>query len=250
MPDHSTMKLGKKAAKKDIRTLRLAHFIRALPPPLEVINWNHGIVDFGMMRNSDLGDCTCAALGHAEQTITANTVGFDEITVPDSDVVSLYSASCGYIPGNPSTDEGGVELDVLNYVRKNGMFGVDELIAYSDPDPGNVEHIKQTISLFGGVYIGLSLPVSAQNQDVWDVVSSPNSEPGSWGGHAVWVLGYDQQGLTCVTWGAAKRMTWDFWLKYCDESHAILFMNWLGQFGGDSVINMTALNNALHNVTH
>ncbi len=52
------------------------------------------------------------------------------------------------------------------------------------------------------------------------------STPGSWGGHAVPVIAYDASGLTCITWGALKRMTWAFWDAYCDEAYACLSRDW------------------------
>ena len=93
--------------------------------------------------------------------------------------------------------------------------------------------MKQAIALFGGLYIGLSLPLSAQTQDVWDVDTSPNGKRGSWGGHCVFVPDYDATGLTCITWGAPKKMTWPFWGTYCDEAHALLSPNWKAPAGFD-----------------
>jgi len=51
--------------------------------------------------------------------------------------------------------------------------------------------IATAIWLFGGAYIGIQLPIRAQNQDVWDVPSDLGLDdvPGSWGGHAVYLVG-------------------------------------------------------------
>lgn len=231
---YTQVKLGKKEAKKDPRTLRLARYTEALPAPPPITDWLSGITGWGMMKNDSLGDCTCAAIGHACQVWSAATGPI--FTASDEQVVQLYEQACGYDPSNPSTDQGGVELDVLNFWRKNGFAG-NQLVAYADPDPGNIEHVKQSIYLFGGVYIGLTLPISAQNQTVWDVVGNPQSDwasrPGSWGGHAVFVPYYDESGLVCITWGAQQRMTWNFWRTYCDESHTLLSKMWLDRAPSD-----------------
>ena len=41
------------------------------------------------------------------------------------------------------------------------------------------------------------------------------------------VVAYDQTGLTVVTWGALKRMTWGFWGAYVDEAYALLSSDWI-----------------------
>jgi len=231
MVDHGQMKLGKQPPKIDLRTLRLARYLTSnLPTPPPSCDWTNGQSDWGMMLNDNLGDCTIAAVAHAIQVWTL--VINQQITVSDDVVQQYYETWDGYNPADPSTDQGGVEVDVLNNWRASSFAG-HKLLAYADPDPRNILHVKQSIALFGGVYIGISLPVSAQNQEVWDAVDGPDGEPGSWGGHAVFVAAYDADTLTCITWGAPKKMTWAFWHKYCDESHALLspdFMTQNGQF--------------------
>lgn len=231
MADHSKMKLGRKAIKTDSRTLQLADYLTsALPAPPAQVDWTDGITSWGMMMNDTLGDCTIAGVGHAVQVWSANTGGI--VTVPDATIESYYEKWDGYVPGNPSTDGGGVELDVLNN-WKNGGFDGHALFAFADPKPANIEEIRQSIALFGGVYIGLALPVTAQNQDVWDVVKGggANAKKGSWGGHCVFVPKYDDHSFTCITWGQPKTMTLAFWTKYCDEAHTLLGQNWFGAKG-------------------
>ncbi|MGB6874974.1 MAG: hypothetical protein WBD87_02970, partial [Candidatus Acidiferrales bacterium] len=76
------------------------------------------------------------------------------------------------------------------------------------------------------------------------------SAPGSWGGHAVPVLAYDSDGLTCITWGAKKRMTWAFFAQYCDEAYAPLSHDWFSAQGIDpSGIDFAALSADLHQLT-
>lgn len=195
-----------------------------------------------MMANDALGDCTCAAAGHMIECWTSN-LG-DAFTPSTAQIIAAYSAVSGYVSGNPATDNGAVELDVLNYWRQQGIAG-HKIDAYAALDVAaaasnrqNHECFKQGIALFGGAYIGLALPLSAQQQNVWDIPSlwsrlRSQSAPGSWGGHAVPVLAYDSSGLTCITWGEKKRMTWEFFTQYCDEAYAPLSPDWLSAQGTD-----------------
>jgi hypothetical protein len=45
--------------------------------------------------------------------------------------------------------------------------------------------------------------------------------------NCVFVCDYDSRGLTCITWGKLKRMTWAFWDKYCDEAYGLLNKDWI-----------------------
>jgi hypothetical protein len=231
MADHSQMKLGRKAIKTDTRTLAFRDYLTsALPPPPPAADWTQGITSWGMMLNDTLGDCTIAAIGHAIQVWTANTGSM--VTVPDPTIESFYERWDGYVPGNPSSDTGGIELDVLNDWQKQGFAG-NALVAFVDPKPANLVDVHQSIALFGGVYIGLSMPLTAQTQDVWDVVpkGGAKAKAGSWGGHCVFVPKYDEHGFTCITWGQLKTMTLAFWKKYCDEAHTLLGQAWLSAKG-------------------
>jgi hypothetical protein len=230
-------KLGKKRPRHDRRTLRLADYLTGtLPVPPPGYHWGDKFTNWGVMLNDNIGDCTCAAVGHAVQLWTANNGNV--VTVPDSAILQMYEKVSGYNPAQPQTDQGAVILDVLNYWRKNPVSG-HPLGAYAALEPGNIDHVKDSIYLFGLNYIGLQLPQSAQVQieqgRVWSVptygpkphAGAPDGSPGSWGGHAVVVVDYDRFGLLCVTWGMLQRMTWQFWHYYCDESYALLSNDWV-----------------------
>ena len=220
-------KFGKRPARYDPRTLKLAKYLTpALTPPPLRCRWSRGFnINWGMMLNDDVGDCTEAAKGHTIQTLTMDNGR--RITVPDSVVLAQYEANGGYNPNDPSTDQGEDELTTLNIWRKSD-FGGFTLTAYADPSPTNQLHVMQAIYLFGGVYIGFQVPQSAMDQndagETWDVVTP---DGGIVGGHAVWVPDYDDVGLWCITWGMLQRMTWNFFFTYVDEVHALLVPAWL-----------------------
>ena len=247
MVDHCTVKLGRKAVKTDSRTLRLARYLSAtLPGPHYARDWTKGIKSWGMMVNDRLGDCTIAACGHAVQIWSLNAGG--EITVPDSAILRAYGVWDGYVDGDPSTDNGGIEIDVLNDWRQQtgGCFATTPLLGYASVNVANLKEVRQAIELFGGVYIGISLPITAQGQSIWDVVpddGSGNSAPGSWGGHAVFVPAYNHFKSTfeCITWGMLQTMTYAFWEKYVDESYALLGKNWLTAKGSPLGFNLAQL---------
>ena len=111
-------------------------------------------------------------------------------------------------------------------------------------EPKNHLHVQAAVELFGGSYIGLALPVSAQQQAIWSVPPggpTGTGAPGSWGGHAVVIEAYDIHGLTCITWGQKKKMTWSFWDAYCDEAYALLSELWAGKKAAPSGFDLTAL---------
>jgi hypothetical protein len=181
-----------------------------------------------MYKNDVIGDCTIASAAHMIELWTASTGA--ERSPTDEQVVAMYSAVTGYDPRNPQTDQGAVELDVLNYWRKTGLAG-DRIYAFVQVDPRNQHEFKAAMWLFGGLYLGLALPVSAQAQvgRRWSVQRGPNGQPGSWGGHAVPATDYNRAEVTVVTWGATQRCTWGFIADYCEEAYAVLSPDWVSR---------------------
>ena len=45
------------------------------------------------------------------------------------------------------------------------------------------------------------------------------------------MVGYDQKGFTCITWGMLKTMTLAFWNAYVDEAYVLLAADWLEKKG-------------------
>lgn len=243
------VKLGKGPARIDSRTLRLSMYLpETLPAAPPTVDYTGGLTSFGYMLNDQLGDCTIAALGHAEQTwsLAARST---EITPSDSVILSKYEDWCGYVNGDPNTDNGGIEIDVLNAWRK-GNLNQFPLSMYADPNPLNIAEVCQAIHLFGGVYIGVQLPVSVQGSSVWDVVGGKSAIPGSWGGHAVWVPKYVTNidgavTFTCISWGELIEITQDFWLyqgkndwPYIDEVHALVSPEFINRKSGTNPVGL------------
>jgi hypothetical protein len=64
------------------------------------------------------------------------------------------------------------------------------------------------------------------------------------GGHCVPIMGYGSAGATCITWGALQQMSWDWFLKYCDEAYVEISTDWLNSQGlAPNALNMDVLQN-------
>lgn len=252
--------LGKLAPRHDARTLKLSTYVDAarLPPAPAHIDWSRAVPAWGMLANDRVGCCTCAAAAHAIMCWSDNAnvaVAPDArpLVLTDDDVLAAYAGITGYRPDDPSTDQGAVELDVLNYWRRVGIGG-HKLGAFVALELRNHAHVKLAVDLLGGCYIGLAMPAAWQSMDTWSVPREGavehtrfgDARPGSWGGHAVNVVGYDAGTLTVVTWGQLQKLTWNAWDVFCDEAWGLLAPEWIGLNGRSPVgLDLAALNRDL-----
>ena len=240
-------RLGRLPVRHDPRTLRLASYLRpTLPESPPAVDYADLVRKWPMYRNDELGCCTMAMVGHQVQAWTAEGRG-RRVDLPEAAIVRAYSAVSGYDPGDPSTDRGAVMLDVMRYWRSAGVGG--HLIgAFASVRPSDAETVRVALWLFGGLSVGVSLPRTAEGQRVWDVVAdAPEADraAGSWGGHAISLLSYDRDGLTCITWGAPLRMTWRFLATYGDEAFAALSRDFLAGGRAPNGFDVAALSAGL-----
>lgn len=248
--DPAHLKLGRAPKRQDRRTLMLCDYVPiTLPPPPPAKNWGEPVSNWGMMRNDRVGDCAFAGMGHI---IMLDTAANGKLFTPsDDDVIGAYSAVTGYVSGDESTDKGTVLLDALNYWRKTGMAG-HKILAYASIATTDIKMMQTAIYLFGGVYVGVDLPISAQNQGVWRISGDGTGDgrPGSWGGHCVSIGAYDADNLCCVTWGRNKWMTNDWWTRYGEEAYAVITEDWAPPSGAaPNSFNMDQIKADLAGVT-
>ena len=250
------VKLGRLPKQEDPRTLKLENYLTpALAPPPAATDWTTKVQSWPMFENDTVGDCTCAAAGHDIEAWTITATGV-EAQLTNQQVIAAYSAITGYDPATGANDNGANELAVLNYWQsaETPGFGGHHIGAFAEVDPTNHQEVEQAVYLFGSLYLGLNMPKTAQAQtsagEPWDVGTGPDAEPGSWGGHAVPVLAYDQNSLTVVTWGALQKMTWSFLDKYCDEAYALISQDWLDSADKSPAgLNLQQLDSDLAEVT-
>ena len=219
MPNY---RFGKHPTKIDYRTLRLGNYLKsslsAPPASYDVLASVYKQLDlsdpaalFPMDGNDVYGDCTIAALGHAD-TVFNGLIGKKKILASKA-AVKLYMSMTGGI------DSGLNELDVLNHWQSHAVEG-DKILAYVAIGVKNHVHVQQAIRLFGGVYLGFQVQANAQQEfeqrKPW--VPGPLTNDG----HAVFAVSYDAKGVTVLTWGNTQQATWAWWDECVDEAYAIL----------------------------
>jgi hypothetical protein len=221
MPD---LKLGKKPARPDAVTFKLAQFVDTAVLPKPPRHFGHEALiggNWGMLGNDAYGDCVWA--GAAHETMMWNAEAGRGVGFNDRAVLSDYSAATGFDPRNPGTDQGTDMQAAASYRRKVGI--VDDagrrhkVAAYLALEPGNVTQLYQAMYLFGAVGIGIEFPASAMDQfnnsKTWTLVRGSQIE----GGHYVPLVA-KRSHVECVTWGRVQPMTLAFFGTYNDESVA------------------------------
>lgn len=225
--------LGRRPTKPDPHPLRVSKYLTAGlladPPPRR--DWIASMTDIGPMLNNTIGCCTIAAAAHMIQAWTAANGA--QVIIPDGEVQRAYSAVSGYVPGDPSTDAGAYMLDVLRYWRDTGFVDasgkVHKIRGWVALSQRNRRQMEIAGNLFGGVYAGFDLPLSAQGQEVWAVPAEGlvgNGLPRSWGGHAAPLLNYGPAGKVTITWGGLLTMMEAFEEAYCEEAYAVVSEDW------------------------
>ena len=242
--DPRNVRLGKKAYRHDDRNLQLVKYLTTVLPTAPVWkNWMTKVSTWPMFLNDTLGDCTCAAIGHMEECWSADATA--ELTITNAQVLKAYEAVSGYNPTTGANDNGAVIADVLKYWQKTGIAG-HKIFAYAQVDQSNLTLVRQAVDVFGGVDIGIQLPVAAQNMgQLWGLPAGQSLTgdyaPGSWGGHSVCVLAYNGTQFLCVSWGEIIRIDIDFWNAYVDESWVGLSQDFFNGTKSASGFNMTQL---------
>lgn len=188
-----------------------------------------------MLGNDVLSDCTSAGIGNHLRA-TAALAGF-QIAVTTSAAVQFYSRSTGYAPGNPATDNGGVEVDVLTTVLRDGYALADQTLfpLWGSADPGDLNGIRNITAGLSAAYLGVQLATADMWEDqdgnlppVWDTDSPADHgdlTPGSAGGHCLLLWDYagtaDTDLVTLLTWGSRQKATWRWVRSRIMEAHGL-----------------------------
>lgn len=165
--------------------------------------------------NDQLGDCVIAGGYHIVGVETGNATG-SPFVANQNQIIADYSAIGGYVPGNPSTDQGCDEQTAMNYWTSTGFADGSKLTGWLAVDATNQTEIMQAMYLFENLLFGIELPDTwispfpSGNGFVWDV-----GTPDSNNGHCVAGVGYNSQGVQIDSWGMLGTITWQAIAQLC-----------------------------------
>lgn len=197
------------------------YLMKALPSPPPACNYQRKARETlqKIYGNDVLGDCVIAGMAHTVGVLTGNAG--DQFYYDPGEIVAMYSAIGGYIPGNGATDNGCDEVTALNYWREKGApSGVHNIAGYLAVDPANIEEYRTALWLFENLFFGLELPDEYVNPFpsasgfVWSVAGEPDPN----NGHCIVGMGYDSTGVAISTWGMTGLMSDAAVAKYCAAS--------------------------------
>jgi hypothetical protein len=209
----SAYKLGRLPATRPAALADLSVYATGpLPTPPRTVEVPAG--SYPIDGNDTYGDCTIAGVAHL---ITAwNTESHEHDTIPgEQTVVEEYFKLTG------GQDTGLNEAEVLKTWQTKGLFG-EKIAGYAPVNPRDLLQLHQAVAFYGGCYLGIECPASAQEQFA-------NGEPWTYegseveGGHCVVALGYGPNGgLHCATWGGIAVLEASFLAHYLEEAWCIL----------------------------
>ena len=183
-----------------------------LPDPPKKVPVPKGM--YPMDGNDKYGDCTIAGVAHLIQAW--NTLYKKNLSVPsEKQVVAEFLKLNG-----GQADVGLSEADVLSLWHTSGLFG-ERIAAYAPVSDRDLLGMHQAIADYGGCYLGIQCPASAQQQflkkEPWTY------EPGSpVEGHCIVGLGYNDKYVECATWGGIAKVTYPFLAHYLEEVWVII----------------------------
>lgn len=170
--------------------------------------------------NATYGDCTIAGVDHLSRAFSAL---FKEPYAPPTE----QALTAEYFDLTGGQDSGLNEEFVLNEWYKNGLFGT-KIAGFAPVSTTSLLQQHQAISLYGGAYLGIRCPASAQRafqkeQETGVVVPWQYEGEQTEDGHCVVALGYGPNGgLHCATWGGVAVLSPSFLAHYLDECWCVL----------------------------
>ena len=207
-----SFRLGRKRPVARCPRLRLRNYLtRRLPAPPAQCDYREPAKTAlsNVYENDTLGDCVIAGIAHVVGVLTANA-GQPPFIYTNSQIIELYSAIGGYVPGDPTTDQGCDEQTALNYWENQGApKGAHRIAGWISVDATDPTEYRTALWLFENLYFGIELPdawinpMPSSSGFTWDVAGNPDPN----NGHCVAGVAYTAQGVIVDTWGMTGVIT-------------------------------------------
>jgi hypothetical protein len=203
----------------------------ATPPAMHFGNYRMkslpnppGACNYGTMASKSLAStflnlvqgCCVIAWGAHVLGVVSSLIG-QEIIVSNAQVDVQYGAIGGYVPGDPSTDNGCDPYTAMAYwmrvgwpqgVKVSGMALLDATDPYSCQDGVLLMENAGCWCALPDAWVN---PFPEKSGFWWDVAGPPNPK----NGHAFGVYGYTAKGMLIGEWGITGGITWAAAAKYC-----------------------------------
>jgi hypothetical protein len=211
-PDGRTVRFGRRRPVVAFPRLRLKDYIIGGPTLPATCSYASSAAQAlaQMYLNDTLGDCVIAAVGHVEGVMTG-AANPPDLVYTNAQITALYSGACGYVPGDPATDQGCDIQTVLTFWEQQGapIGSAHKPVGYMSVDPANWVECQTAIWLFLNLVYGVDLPdawvnpVPSSSGFIWDVAGPPDPN----NGHCFPALGYNATQALISTWAMTGWIT-------------------------------------------
>lgn len=232
MPSKSTQphrsgpsfKFGRKRPVARCPRLSLRNYLmRSLPVPPATCDYTKSASSAlsKIYDNDTLGDCVIAGIAHVVGVLTGNA-GTKPFIYSNAQIIALYSAIGGYVPGDPATDQGCDEQTALNYWENHSTTAgsTHKIAGWLSVNAADPNEFRTALWLFENLYFGIELPdawvspMPSSSGFVWDAAGPPDPH----NGHCVAGVGYTSRGVTISSWGMTGLITDAAIAKYATQA--------------------------------
>ena len=174
---------------------------------------------WGMLGNSDYGDCGVAGLEHGFMATAADTA--EQESFPTADQAVSY-----YLTYDNDQDNGVVLSQYLAYVKQKGFYG-HTVSAYAPVATQDLPTLLFAINSYDFAYAGISVSQGMMTKveetaPPWNWTTSDVMSGSVVGGHCIALTAYDSTYLYGVTWGQPIAISYPAWAFMADECWAVI----------------------------
>lgn len=232
-PEGRSFRFGRKRPTAQATKFKLKDYLGTALPPAPDCDYAAAAGEaLGQIYlNQDLGDCVIACMGHLFGVLRENAGGNRSI-FSDGEIINEYSKCCGYIPGDPDSDQGCDLQQTLSQILSSGFKGhrksngekvrmSHRIAGWLQVDGTNKEEVRQAVYLFENLVFGMELPDAwiepfpSVSGFTWDVAGRPDPE----NGHCVCGVGSNSTGIGISTWAMVGIMTYAAIAEYTAPRH-------------------------------